>query len=116
MTSKLEDGLIHVPSAIDSVAVPRTEEGLKLATGGPVIRPPTNYDRAKRRLEETGSLSLDDFNSAADVGAFIDFYNETLRKSRDDYLKNEIIEISKYLAKIETSKSIVLSNKKDDKI
>ena len=100
--------LYKPPSPVDSVAAPRTKEQFKFPTKIPVIREPRNFKRAMARLNETGKLSLEDFNNAAEIGAFIDFHNNTVRKKKDEWANNEIVEIAKFLERTMRQKSFVI--------
>ena len=73
-----------------------------------------NFKRAKQRLEETGKLDRNDFNSGQELGMFIDWYNKALEEAKRARGDNEIHEISKFLGRIvaKSPKSIFLGNKK----
>ena len=115
MSRQKDKELISVPTPVDSVAAPRTKEQFKFPTEAKKIKAPKNFNKAMQRLQDTGSLSLEDFDSAADVGAFIDFYNESMIKGREDHYNNEILEISKFLAKVETQKNISMRSSSKEK-
>jgi len=105
--------IILPPSSKDSVAAPREKKLMKIAKGH-TVRKPKNFDKALKRLKETGELSLDDFNNTQDIGAFLDFYNDTLQKDKEKDLNNDIVEISKLLAKMLTEKTIFMGGSKKD--
>lgn len=68
---------------------------------------PNNFEKLKKKYEATGKLDREDFNNAKELGQFLDWYNqinENRRKERND---NEILEISKFLARASGRKSFV---------
>jgi hypothetical protein len=75
---------------------------------------PGNFDKIKKKLEATGKLDVEDFNSAKDLGMFIDWYNQLITNSKKSRAENEILEISKLLAKISGRKSFVFGGHKKD--
>lgn len=113
----MEDG-IKLPSAVDSGATPRDPNQFKkgLQREFRIPKKPRNFDKNLKRLKETGTLSREDFDSGADLGAFIDWYNSSVIKKRENQAQNDIIEISKFLAKINTQKNIMLKPTKNDRI
>jgi len=114
---KIDKDLDYIPNRNPNAGFkPRPKKLRKLGGGPPTIRKPKNFEKALQRLNETGKLSLDDFSSAADIGAFIDWCNETKRKSEEKYYHNEILEVSKLLARIQARKMIVMQEPKRDKI
>lgn len=81
-----------------------------------VFNKPPNFDRALKRLKETGSISLDDFSNTAEIGAFIDFYNQNVVEKKQKETNEHIHEISKFLLKTMISKTFILGDpsKKQD--
>lgn len=79
--------------------------------GGRKFYKPSNFDKKKKRLEETGQLSLDDFNSAEEIGQFLDWYNQDKKIGKRSHFDNEVLEISKLLAKMQGRSSIVIGKK-----
>lgn len=73
---------------------------------------PYDFDKKKKKFEALGKLDLEDFNSAAEMTQFLDWYNLTQEESNKRYYENEIVEISKLLARLQTRKYIRV---KDDK-
>lgn len=101
-----------------------TTEGMKQVTElvlpntPKVFGKPKNFDRAMQRLKATGKLSLEDFNNTAEIGAFIDFYNQMNTEQKRKRGDEDIHEISKYLVKTMTQSSILINKprviKQDD--
>jgi hypothetical protein len=104
---KQNKGLIYLPRTQESVPTPRTRKTAVHITKTPILTKPRNFEQALARLKATGKLDRNDFNSGAELGAFIDFYNSNIEKSRDKYANNEISEISKLLARISTRRVFV---------
>ena len=58
---------------------------------------------------------MEDFNSATEVGMFIDWLNDCQDKSKEKYAGNEILEISKLVARLMGRKSVRINTPKPDK-
>jgi len=65
---------------------------------------PIKFKKMLKKFNELGKLDRNDFNSGKELGQFVDFYNEMVKKKRQDYDDNEIHEISKWVARLETQK------------
>lgn len=77
-----------------------------------VFGKPRNFEKALQRLKETGQMSIDDFNNTAEMGAFIDFYNQMNQDNRRKRLDEDITEISKFLVRSMTRTYIPLGTPK----
>lgn len=86
---------------------PRPKSERKLGGKVPTIRKPRHFDRAKQRLEDTGKLAIEDFSNAAEIGAFIDWHNQSIKNKKEAEATRDIIEISKLLARMNTEKIII---------
>lgn len=71
-----------------------------------------NFDKIKEKFDATGKLELEDFNNAADIGLFLDWYNKTIKDSAEKRATEEIIEISKFLARTQGRKTFIMDSKK----
>ena len=105
-----------LPSPSGSVLAPRDKKDIVLAGPGPKITKPRNFEQNLQRVKDTGVLRSEDFNSGAELGAFIDFYNSTVKSKKDAYFGNEVLEISKFLVRMMTTTSVVINKPKNDKI
>lgn len=103
----------NLPSPKDSVIAPRPrDQKIVLPTGNINLKPPADFKKKLQRLKETGTLDRNDFNNAKEIGQFLDFYNDTLKQDRNRRAKEDIIEISKLLVRLQTQKNILLDSPK----
>lgn len=102
---KKDKDLIYLPRTPESVPTPRERKNAIHVSKSVNIRKPKNFEKALQTLEKTGKIDRNDFSSAADIGAFIDFLNNANEKKQETWAQNEITEISKFLARIMTSKT-----------
>jgi hypothetical protein len=70
-----------------------------------------NFDKIKKKYDATGKLDLQDFDNAEDIGMFIDWYNKGVKDSKEAEATREIIEISKFLARIQGRKTFIIDGK-----
>jgi len=109
---KKDKDLDYIPNLNPNAGVKPRPKFLRKAWGKPpTITKMSGFDKAKQRLDETGKLSLEDFNNAAEIGAFIDWYNQRLKDKKEAESTRNIIEISKLLARLQTQKHIFLKSK-----
>lgn len=80
--------------------------------GGRDFYKPSNFEKKKKKLDETGNLDLQDFNNTKEIGQFLDWYNESNKTKRSERFENEVLEISKFLVKVQGRKTILVNNKK----
>jgi len=76
----------------------------------------------KHRLEKTGKLSIEDFGNVAEMTAFLDFYNNTLKGERAKLLQTlirdmteEIVERNAPVARREVDTELEKIDKEMDK-
>lgn len=106
-----KDGLIHLTQPKDSVLTPRTRDTAIHTTTQTVISKPKNFDKAMARLKEKGNLDGHNFSSAAELGMFIDWYNDTVTKTSEKKASGEIVEITKFLIRTMTQKTFIPKGK-----
>jgi hypothetical protein len=71
-----------------------------------------DFKTTKEYVEQNSKLDVSKFNKVTDITQMIDFLNnERTRKVEEDG-KRDILEISKFLVRIATQKSIFLDGKK----
>lgn len=105
---KKDPDLDYIPNTNPNAGfTPRPKSERKLGGKVPTIKKPRYFDKAKQRLEDTGQLSIEDFNNAAEIGAFIDWHNQAVIDEKEAKATRDIIEISKLLARINTEKIII---------
>lgn len=71
----------------------------------------SNFELAKKKLEETGKLDLEFFNNTEDVGLFIDWYNKGVKDSKEAAFTREVLEISKFLVRTVGRKTFIIGDK-----
>lgn len=71
-----------------------------------------NFDNIKKKFDATGKLDLEDFNSADEIGMFLDWYNQGIKNRVEKEAGREITEISKFLARMIGRTTINLGTKK----
>ena len=59
-----------------------------------------NFDNIRKKFDATGKLDLEDFNSADEIGLFLDWYNNSIKERVEKEAGVEITEISKFLARM----------------
>ena len=68
------------------------------------FNPKYNFVKIKEKFEALGTLDLEDFNSAADIGLFLDWYNKSLKDHKADLydalIHDMTVEIVKYEAPV----------------
>lgn len=69
---------------------------------------PRHFDRASARFKDTGKLSPEDFDSPKEIGMFIDFCNQGVEEQNNKTYSQAVDEISKYLLKIQNTKTFLL--------
>ena len=79
----------------ENVATPMSKERFKAKFKAPPKKytPPPKPDKwkmLKAKLEKTGKISIEDFRSAPEMTAFLDFYNNTLKDERAHMLRKII--------------------------
>jgi hypothetical protein len=100
----------RLPSPVDSVITPRPrDQKIVMPTGIVNLSPPKDFQKKVQKLQDTGKIDREDFNNAKDIGNFLDFYNDTLKKKKDERAAEDILEISKLLVRLETQKSVIIS-------
>lgn len=97
---RLSNGLIDLGGG----STPRPNEAkhvLLNSTGAPKI----NLDSSKfkmliKKFEDLGKLDLQDFNSTAEMCAFLDFYNGTVKAAKQSEYDKQITDINEYYYKL----------------
>ena len=92
--------IVQPPSSQGSVATPRPIEKLivpKKAYKAP--SKPHNWKKLVYKLETSGRIDLEDFDTLTDMTAFLDFYNNSKRDAQARVAEEEIHEVSKFLAR-----------------
>lgn len=59
-----------------------------------------NFDNIRKKFDATGKLDLEDFNSADEIGMFLDWYNLSIKQRAEKEGERDITEISKFLARM----------------
>ena len=95
------------PTFIPTTEGPKQVTQIIMPNKVKAISKPKNFEKALQRMKETGKIDPNDFNNAADIGAFIDFYNDGVRNKKKAHLDGEVTEISKLLVKLMTTKTFL---------
>ena len=68
------------------------------------FNPKHNFAKVKEKYEALGTLDLEDFDSAADIGLFLDWYNKSLKDHKanlyDALIHDMTVEIVNYGAPV----------------
>ena len=75
----------------------------KKGTGKPV----KNYKEIAKKMKKTNKLELKDFDSVADMGAFLDHYNKMIKDKREKEGEEEVNAISRFLARSVSKRTVI---------
>lgn len=89
---------------------PRQITEFVMPDGPKIFGKPKNFEKALQRMKATGQISLDDFNNTAEIGAFIDFYNQMNEQKMKARTDEHIHDISLSLVKMMTRTMISMSD------
>ena len=67
--------------------------------------PKINLDNAKfkgliKKFEALGHLDIEDFNTTAEMGAFLDFYNTVVQRAKQSEYDKQITDMNEYYWKL----------------
>jgi|SaaInlV_120m_DNA_4_1040238.scaffolds.fasta_scaffold82038_2 hypothetical protein len=68
---------------------------------------PHKFKELKGKMEAKGKIDLEDFNSVQDMMTFLDYYNSQIDRKKEDVGDDDIMEISKMVARMMNKKTIV---------
>lgn len=97
---KLPEGFIDLGGG----STPRPNEAkhvLLNSTGAPKLNLDNNkFKMLIKKFDDLKKLDLEDFNSTAEMCAFLDFYNGTIQAARQSEYEKQISDINEYYWKL----------------
>lgn len=80
---------------------PRENPDILLKTSGPIkIISNEKFKQMVKKMDDLGKVDVTDFNSVLEFCQFIDFYNDTILKSRQNEYQRAITDRNEYYWKL----------------
>lgn len=105
-----------LPRTAESVPTPRSRDNSGIVTpkGSPKIKSSSRFKELMKKFKTMGKLDREDFNTGAEMGAFLDFVNQTNIDMKKRIYEENIHEISKFLARTQGRTTFIMMPSKDD--